>query len=359
MTIVHLAASPFVGGPERQMLGLAAALRDTHRTVFLSYAERGLARPFLDRARELGFEAHALAYNAPEYLASIREVAGYLRRLGAKVLLCHGYKPDLLGGRAARRAGVPVVAVSHGWTGATWKVRLNDALDKVSLHAMDHVVCVSEGQARKVRAVGVRRVTAIRNAVQIERFEAAAVDVRALFSVRPRRVVGAAGRLSPEKGFGVLLEAAARVPDAEVGFAVFGDGPLRASLERRAAELGLGSRVVFAGFRDDLDRLVSGLDVLALSSFTEGLPSVVLEAAAAGVPVVATAVGGTPEAVVDGVTGMLVPPGDPGALARALTSVLADEPRRVAMGAAGREMIRERFTFEAQAAAYRRLFASL
>src|SRR3954447_3346451 len=118
MVGVHLAASPFFGGPERQMLGLASALPAEYRSVFLSFAEGGRCRPLLDEARRLGVEAVELEENAPRYWAAVREVAGHLRRMGAEVLCCHGYKPDILGWRAARRAGVPVVAVSRGWTAA-------------------------------------------------------------------------------------------------------------------------------------------------------------------------------------------------------------------------------------------------
>src|SRR5438046_56109 len=108
MHIVHLMASPFVGGPERQVLGVARHLRPSVRTTFLSFAERGLARPFLNEARDQGFEAIELRHNAPRILASIAEVAGELRTRGADLVCCNGYKPDLIGWRAARRAGVPV-----------------------------------------------------------------------------------------------------------------------------------------------------------------------------------------------------------------------------------------------------------
>jgi glycosyltransferase involved in cell wall biosynthesis len=114
-----------------------------------------------------------------------------------------------------------------------------------------------------------------------------------------------------------------------------------------------------AGFRTDLDRLLPHADLAVLSSFTEGLPVAVLEALAARVPVVATAVGGTPEVIEDGVCGFLVPPGDAGALARRIADALADEPRRRLMGERGRRRIEEEFTFAGQAERYRRLFERL
>ena len=113
------------------------------------------------------------------------------------------------------------------------------------------------------------------------------------FRGKRERIVGAAGRLSPEKGFDVLIEAAARVIDLDptVGFVLFGDGPCKPALMEQIGSLGLTGSVVLAGFRNDLDRFIPQLDLFVLPSYTEGLPNVVLEACAAGVPVVATAVG--------------------------------------------------------------------
>src|SRR5437660_7778550 len=115
-------------------------------------------------------------------------------------------------------------------------------------------------------------------------------------------------------------------------------------------------RFILAGHRSDLDGFLPFLDVLVLPSYTEGLPNVVLEAYAAGVPVVASAVGGTPEVVEDEVNGFLVPPGDPGALALRITDLLSCETRRREMGLHGRQRVRRDFTFEGQSLLYRELF---
>src|SRR5690349_18689825 len=167
LVVVNLAASPFVGGPERQLLGLARHLPDLFRSIFLSFSERGLARPFVDQARRDGFEAVELRHNVPNYRQAIDEIVQHLRRLHADVLCCHGFKPDVFGWRAARIARIPVVAVSHGWTGATWRVRMYEGLDRLVLRCMDRVVGVSAAQADKVRRAGVpfERVVVIRNAV--------------------------------------------------------------------------------------------------------------------------------------------------------------------------------------------------
>ncbi len=367
MNVIQLTSSTLLGGPERQMLGLAEALADCCRTSFLSFAERGRCQAFVREARSRGFEAAFLEHDTPYLGAATRELVAYLRHTEANIVLCNGYKASLVGRVAGRRVGIPVVAISRGWTAESWRVRLYEALDRINLRWMDRVVCVSDGQAAKVRRAGIAqsRMVVIRNAIRADRFDAPDPVFRdrllALFPRVPVRVIGAAGRLSPEKGFAVLVEAARRVlrEDTVAGLVVFGDGPLRPALQRQIAAAGLAGRLVLAGFRDDLDRYLPWLDVLAIPSHTEGLPNVALEACAAGVPVVATAVGGTPEVIEDGVNGYLVPPGDPEALSERMLAVLGSADCGRSMGERGRQRMVDEFTFEAQAKQYARLFAEL
>jgi glycosyltransferase involved in cell wall biosynthesis len=361
MNLVHLTSSTFFGGPERQMLGLAENLPDTVHTTFISFREGGRCESFLKEVRGHGFETHALTNDFPKLRTTARELAAALH--DCDLLLCHGYKANILGRIAARRNQTPCVSVSRGWTGENHKVKAYEWLDRRHLRFMDRVVCVSDGQAAKVRrwcGVPEKRIAVIRNSARLSAFENTDPDARRkLRGLLPSdtpvsRIVVAAGRLSPEKGFSVLIDAAARVSDAS--FVLFGEGTLRPELERRVAELGLANRFVLPGFRSDLDSLIAAADVVTLPSLTEGLPNVALEASAAGVPVVATAVGGTPEVIADGETGLLLAPGDSAALAHQLNVLLNDAGLRARFGAAGRTRMHERFTFEAQAAAYMKLF---
>lgn len=368
MRIAHLTASTFFGGPERQMLGLAQSLTHTQvESAFLSFAEKGRCRSFLGRVCQAGFEAVALEHDTPWLRAEARDLTDHLARLQPDVLFCHGYKANLLGRVAARRRAIPAVSVSRGWTHENWKVRLYEALDRRHLRWMDRVVAVSEGQAEKVRRCGGRpeRVRVIHNAVDPERFAdpdpSYRVKLRRFFRQPFTRIVGAAGRLSPEKGFDVLIDAAARVVNAEesVGFLLFGEGPCKADLVKRINAAGLSRFFVLSGFRADLDRFFPFLDLLVLPSYTEGLPNVVLEAFAGGVPVVATAVGGTPEVVEDKVSGYLIPPGDPDALAARILDALSSEDNLRDMGLRGRQCVLEHFTFERQAKHYLELLDEL
>jgi glycosyltransferase involved in cell wall biosynthesis len=144
-----------------------------------------------------------------------------------------------------------------------------------------------------------------------------------------------------------------------VGFVLFGDGPERARLQQQINAAGLGPTFILASFRADLDRFLPHFDLLVLPSYTEGMPNVVLEAFAAGVPVVATAVGGTPEVVEDGVNGYLVPPGDADTMATRIGEALENAEHLPELGRNGRLCIQERFGFAAQVEFYQDLFAQL
>ena len=376
MNLVHLTSSTFFGGPERQMLGLAESLPDSVRTTFLSFAEGGRSEAFLSEVRSRGFDAAAMTSDFPRVFATLRELTARLQfcRYDETVLLCHGYKANILGRIAARRLGIPAVAVSRGWTGENRKVRAYEWLDRRHLRFMDRVVCVSEGQAAKVRrwcSVPEQRLSVIRNSARLNAFVkrdgGAREKLLGYFAqasgtpALPAKIVLAAGRLSAEKGFGVLVDAAATIlrDDRSAGVAIFGEGVLRPELERRIAQLGLTGRVVMPGFTSQLDSLIAAADIVVLPSFTEGLPNVALEASAAGVPVVATAVGGTPEVISDGETGFLVPPGEPEQLAAKVSELLRDGSLRSRFGSAGRARMQNLFTFESQADAYLKLFDEL
>jgi len=130
MIVVHLMASPFVGGPERQMLGLARHLPSTTKSVFLSFAETAKVARFWTKFRNTALPAGHWSTTLLNLRSAAREVSARLRDLGADILTCSGYKPDVVGWLAARKLGIPVISVSHGWTAATLKVRCYEALDR-------------------------------------------------------------------------------------------------------------------------------------------------------------------------------------------------------------------------------------
>ena len=206
-----------------------------------------------------------------------------------------------------------------------------------------------------------KRMRFIPNAMDYERFAGARVDaaaVRAELGIPAGApVVGTVGRLTRQKGYADLIEAAAllvaRAPD--VRFLIVGDGELRPELEARAEALGLAGRIVFAGARPDVERVLRAMDVFAISSLWEGLPTVVMEAMAAGVPVVATDIPGNNDLVSHGGTGWLVPVGDPRAMADRLSLALTD-PARGAVIARARAEVEQRYSMRAVAGRYLELY---
>jgi glycosyltransferase involved in cell wall biosynthesis len=250
----------------------------------------------------------------------------------------------------------PTVAVVHGPAPA-WRRRQSWLVRRVVRH-IDALVSVSDASARAVElSLGLARgsVRTIYNAVDLGAGFRAERDVSTTTG-RTGPVVGAVGRLSAEKGMDVLVRAVARLPGTRA--VVAGDGPDRESLERLAHQLGIASLVTFAGWLEAPwpDHLTP--DVLAVPSRREGFGLVAAEALIAGIPVVASAVGGLPEVLEEGAAGLLVPPEDPTALARAIESVLSDGESTRARVARGLKSA-GRFEPMVMAAAYEALYAEL
>jgi len=263
--------------------------------------------------------------------APVRELVGILRRLRPRIAHVMDVWPQAV--LAARLARVPRVLVTHhtpelprrdNLAGRVWQ--------RLGWLARPEVIYTSEADRARD---GRRPSHVVALGIDLERFDGARPALR---SDRP--LVGNVARLAPQKDHRTLIEAARLVPEAE--FVVAGDGELREELERQAA----GSNVRFLGTRDDVPELLASLDVFAFPSLFEGLCLAVIEAQAAGVPVVATPVGGIRETVVDGETGLVVPTGDPPALAAAIRRLLEDRPAAEAMAVEARGRVRERFSVE-------------
>jgi hypothetical protein len=267
------------------------------------------------------------------------------------LLVAHGYKAAAVCELVSGLTGRPWVGAARGFTGENRRVRSYEALELGLLRRARRVVAVSQGTAAMLaeRGIPAGRIRTIPNSV----------DVGAWL---PRRGPGDywlySGRLSPEKNPAGALAALARLP-SEIRLRIAGDGPLRAELEREAERLGIAGRVEFLGFRRDMAELYSGAIGLCLPSLKEGLPNAVLEALSAALPVVATRVGGVPELIRSGETGLLVEPGDVEALAAAMNRVGSEPGLAAAWGAAGQSRVRDLFGFERQRELWDDLYADV
>jgi glycosyltransferase involved in cell wall biosynthesis len=353
-TVVHYSDSGTFGGTERAILHLLAGLDpDRWRARLLVHKVNPGGTMLADGARSLGIPVTAVRPPRGAHdLPAIAQLATAMRAAGTVVLHAHLTWPlscwhGVLAARLARASAV--VATAQLFVPLTC-VQL--ALQRVMRLGVDRYIAVSHEVARQLVArLGVPAVMidVIPNAVSLAEpapdAEAVAAARRAMDGGSGWPVVLAVSRLDPQqKGLVHLLGAAARVPNAIV--AIAGEGPERPALEARALSLGVGDRVRLLGFRRDVPALLAACDVVALPSLFEGLPLALLEGMAAGKPVVATAIGGTDEAVVDGVTGLLVPPRDAEALAAALRRVLGDPPLAQRLGDAGRARAVAEFSIE-------------
>ncbi len=351
-----------IGGPAQHVVLLTAGLR---RLGWETDLVTGRVDPDEGDMGDLALSAGVRPVVVPALrngagpLADLRTLLSlyrFFRRERPALVHLHLLKARVLGGLAARWARVPIVVETlHGTLLAGYYAapltRLLAALERWLARRMDAVVAVSPAVARELaaaRVVSGPRVHVIPLGLDLERFRDGAARPtlrRSLGAPAEVPLVGIVGRLVPIKGVDAFIDAAAqirrRLPAAQ--FVVVGDGPLRLDLERRAREAGLAGQVHFLGWRRNLEELYPDLDLIMLTSLNEGTPVSIIEAMAAGRAVVATRAGGVVDVVEDGVTGVLVPPRDPGALAAAAVALLNDPERRRRMGEAARSAVLPRY----------------
>lgn len=290
-------------------------------------------------------------------------LAARLRKMQADLVHCHNCKAMLYGGLAA--ALLPrarVVMTKHG--AAHWTTGAVAATGRLLMRRAAAVTTVSEEIAPPLRDggwVSPERLLTIANGVDTEEFRPAedpGAERARLGLTRQHRLVGMVQRLSPEKDPANLLRAFVRVAGEapEARLVVIGEGPLRVELETLAVDSGVRNRVHFLGERPDVAQLLPALDVFCLPSRTEGISLSLLEAMACGLPVVATAVGGTPAVVAEGRSGFLVPPERPDELADSLLKVLKDPAAARMMGDEGRRIACARYSLAASVERYAALY---
>lgn len=345
------------GGAERALLTLLEGLDGRRwRATLVHHPGEGIA-PLVAGARDAGAATWSVP-SMPHGADGLRAVpwfAGELRRRGPDVFHAHltwplGAKNPILAAILARRPAVIATVQLFMAVEMTRAMRLQERLIGM---AVDRIVVVSRHTGRRLHETlgwPLSKMEVIRNGVDAGALRRPSDPAlrRALTGDGDAPLVLVSARLDVQKGHRYLLAAATQVPGAV--FAVAGEGPERADLEALAGELGVADRVRFLGRRDDVPELLAVCDLLVLPSLYEGLPVSVLEAMAAGRAVVATAIGGSDEAVVDGESGLLVRPADPDALAAAIRRLLHDRALRERLATAGRARVERDFSAAAMVA---------
>lgn len=297
-----------------------------HEVRVAAVVDRGqVDHPFLRPLRDADVEVYPICIHPKAYWRERRLVGDLCARLRPDAVHTHGDRPDVVDAGVARRLGMATVTTLHGASHFTGRARLYNWLQRVALKKFDAVVAVSRALADSAADCGVspERVHVLPNVwTPTQAVLDAHAARRTLGLARHAYVLGWVGRLIRVKGCDIFLRALANLKDLPVEAVIIGDGPERSSLESLASSLGLQGRVKFVGQVDTAAPLFSAFDLFVLSSTSEGTPLTLLEAMAAGVPVIATRVGGVPD-VLSSDEALLVRPGDVEDLTLAIRGVHA------------------------------------
>lgn len=357
------------GGPDKTILNTPRFLASTRYRTLCAYMHPP-GDPGLEHLR-----AKALDWNAPLISIPDRgpldwrvviELAKVCRQERVAIWHGHDYKSNLLGLLLNRHYPMRLVTTVHGWVQQTSRTPLYYELDRRSLRYYDRVICVSEDLRERCLARGVieQKCVLIENAIDVDYFSRTTgrEEARRRLGLSPSRlIVGAVGRLSPEKGFDILIGAAHRLVTSGVDLEVLivGEGSDEPRLRALIESFGLTDRVQLLGFRNDPRALYEAFDALALSSLREGLPNVLLEAMAMGVPVIATRIAGIPRLIRDGEDGLLVEAGSVDEMAAKLGRLLGDPPLRDRLRLSARRTIESRYSFASRMIKIRDLYDEL
>jgi len=352
INILYVIWSLGLGGAEQVVISLAKGLdKAKFNPVICCLNEKG---KFADELEKTGIQVIALHKSGPLDLSIIDKLVRVIKENNIDIVNTHLWGANLWGRIAAHKAKVKVIATEHNLD--TWKNWLHIALDKWLSHWTDKIIAVSESvKYFYTHKVGIdpSKIVVIYNGIDSAKYNCAAADKQEFNIKEGEAVIGIVGRLVPQKGHRYFLLAMKEIlkkygdspqrGQYPIKGIIIGSGPMENELKRYSQELGLEKDVIFAGLRTDIPRLLKMLDLLVMPSTREGLPMIALEAMAAGVPVIASKVGGTPEVVIDGETGILILPEDPDSLARAIVKCLASSAIRDKIVEGAKKIIEDKF----------------
>jgi succinoglycan biosynthesis protein ExoA len=368
--ILHLRASNFVGGPEKQLLRHAAGERSgTFEITLGTFVGKEVGRQFLGAMEELGVSSLAFPDQVLGRRGALSGIVRVLRERKIGLLCTHGYKADVVGTLAARQVGIPVAWFLRGWTGEDWKVRVYEALDRLLLPFATRIVCLSETQARRLstRRTLTSKLRVVPNSVDVrdtspeQRAFARQILCGSFDIPKESSIVATAGRLSPEKGASFFIRSVSEIlhEHPSTHFILFGDGSLKNRLRDLSRDLGISSQVHFAGFMPNFRELLPGVDVLVNPSLSEEMPNVVLEAMAAELPMVATNVGAVREIAGSEKCMEIVPSGQPYAIATAIIGLLKEPSRAAQLGQRAKHRVQQAFSAARQNKSLHALYEEL
>jgi glycosyltransferase involved in cell wall biosynthesis len=358
MKILHLISSGGMYGAETMLLNLCKSLDKLKHKVRIAVF-RNEHRAHLEIAvclRNIGLAVTEIPCSGRLDLRAIRAVRKLIESEQADVVHSHGYKADIYACIATLFTSTRLVSTAHNWTGKSEVPQIYNKLDRVALRWFDRIVAVSGGVAEILRDSGIpsEKIAQIANGIDTEYLDGTEAGLSGAPKNGTPVSIGLVGRLVEEKGGDCFLRAAAALLPQfpRTRFMLIGEGPERSTLESLAQKLGINGHVIFTGHLNDMPTLYASLDICVLPSLKEGMPMTILEAMAAGKPVVCTAVGEIPNVVNTGMEGILIRPGSVAELSNALAQLLGDADLRERMGKMGREKVHRYFSADAMAASY-------
>jgi glycosyltransferase involved in cell wall biosynthesis len=364
--VVHICKVKGIAGAERHLLQLLPALaeRGVDARMLVLEDPAAPARGFCEALQRSGIPVETL--RTPRHVDPLlaSRIASRLRQAKPDLVHTHLFHADLYGLAAARRACIRAAVSSRHDNNPFRRRALVRWLTRRAMRNARRIIAISHALARFVRDVegaDEASIVPVHYGLRVEGLKGTETDqARAALGSRPgERVIGFVGRLIEQKGVDVLLDAFPRIREQhpEAALVIVGDGPLRRDLHARAERLGPGVR--FAGWIDQAVRTMAACDIVVMPSRWEGLGLVALEALACARPLVASDVDALPEIVRNRETGLLVPPGDPSALAAAVVALLNEPGWAASLGEAGREDVRDRFSIERMARATLDVYATV
>lgn len=355
INILELRDSPWVDGPGRTILESAARINPERYGNYIgAFCRRNSTEnPFL----KAGFQKKLKIFRIDESCSYDPTILFQIRCLIKKekinIIHTHEVRSDIVGLISGKMCRNPLVATLHGWIQNGFKGKFFTKFDKSILRFFDHVIAVSERMKEEVLRFGVNKekVSVLHNALVIDNFRRNLEDrsFRREIGVSDEiLLVGNIGRLSPEKGQADFVLAASAVlqKHKDVRFILVGKGDDESRLRKLVQDLGVRNEIIFAGYRENMVHVYNSLDLVVQSSYTEGMPNVILEALAMKVPVIATDVGGTSEAIMNNETGVLVQPGEPEELAIKMLDFVKSKDAFKKMVERGRKVVEAKFNIE-------------
>ncbi len=358
--VLHLISSGGLFGAEKVLLTIADCFQNNGFKVHVGTFQdaRNPHMEVMEEARKRAVPTFVLPSKGRFDTGTILDLKRYLSDNGINVLHTHNYKSDIIGLLAAKWAGISIVATAHGFTDMNRTVGLYEKFDKFVLKFFDRVVLMTDRMLPRMPA---GRSKVIANGINVQVFNEKRRlrdELRKHWKVENAAVIGTIGRLSPEKNHAMLIEAFRQMthPAKDLKLFIVGEGPESEKLKYLVERHGLGSRVIFTGLIADIENIYPVFDIFVLSSLTEGTPLTILEAMAAEVPVIATAVGAVPQMIEDGRTGLLVEPDDATALAEKIQALMNDPGLQDALRRSALEHIKRNYSLARMCAEYRKIY---